>query len=107
MILTPTTHLLKLPEAAAELRVGESTMGEWVFGTRTRDPVLASFTKDKVRRVSLEDLTRFVLLNTVNPKRPDWLTAAVESEFRRQLREMIQAEFNAEAQRRGEMERAA
>lgn len=103
VIFSPTTALLKLPEAATELSVGESTLDNWVYG---KDPILASFMKDKIRRVSLQDLTRFVLLHTVRPNRPTWLTAAVESDFRKLLRQEVQAEW-LELQRRQQIERAA
>jgi hypothetical protein len=92
MIVTPATHLLKLTDVAAELRVSEATLDKWVFG---KHPVLASFKKDATRRVSVEELTRFVLLHTVRPHRPEWLTTAVESEFRNLLRDLVRQELNA------------
>ena len=97
MIIAPTTHLLTLDDVAAETGVVRRTVEEWIHA---KD--LGSFKKGGCRRVSLEHLTKFVLLHTFNPRRPEWLTAQVEGDFQKRLREMVQAEFNAEAQRRGE-----
>jgi hypothetical protein len=86
---THTTRLLKLADVATELGVSESTVQDWVYGTKEAEPVLDSFAKVKGRRVSVEDLTRFVLANTVRPHRPKWLTPEVESKFRQLLREEV------------------
>jgi hypothetical protein len=96
MIITATTHLLKLSAVAVELSVAERTVQDWVYGEH---PVLGSFTKGSVRRVSLEDLTKFILLNTLNPRRPEWLTAPVESNFQEKLREMTRLVCQAEFQK--------
>lgn len=105
MIITPTTHLLKLADVAAELSVGERTVQNWIY---EKNAPLGSFVKGSVRRVSLQDLTKFVLLNTLNPHRPDWLTAAIESDFRRMLREEMQAMWLEQQRRQGDqIERAA
>lgn len=87
MSTNATTELLSIDEAASSLNVSKSTVEKWV-----RDKDLASFKKGKNRLVSREDLTRFVLLNTVKPKRPDWLTAPVESDFRNMLRVIVKQE---------------
>lgn len=92
---------LTLDEVAAELGVGKTSVEEWV---KTRE--LSSFRKGRIRRVMREDLARFVLLNTVKARRPDWLTAPVETEFRKMLRDIVQTELNAETQRRGELQAA-
>jgi excisionase family DNA binding protein len=97
MIANATTQLLTLDEVAERLHVAKSTVEEWVYA---KD--LGSFKKGGSRRVSEEDLTKFVLANTLNPRRPAWLTAEVESKFLEQLREVIRQEINAETQRRGE-----
>lgn len=96
MIISPTTHLLKLPVVASQLSVGLRTVEEWVGGER---PVLGSFLKGSVRRVSEEDLIKFVLLNTLNPRRPDWVTAPIESHFQEKLREMTRLVCQAEFQK--------
>jgi hypothetical protein len=90
-IVSPTTHLLRVPEVAAELGVCESTVQNWIYAKAPKKPALESFVKGGVRMVSLEALTRFVLLNSVKPGRPDWLTAAVESDFRQIIRMEVQA----------------
>lgn len=87
----PTTELLPLVHVAAELGVSLTTVQQWV-----KDRDLDAFRKGSNVGISREALTRFVLLNTVRAKRPDWLTAEVESEFRRQQREMIRQEIQNE-----------
>ncbi len=84
MIFSPTTKLLTLAEVAGEVHVAKSTVGEWVY----QEECLASFRKGSIRRVSLENLTRFVILNTLNPRRPEWMTAAVQTEFEKRLEEI-------------------
>lgn len=101
MINEATTRLLTLDEAAERLGVSRRTVEEWV-----EQKALASFKKGGCRRVSEEALIKFVLLHTLNPQRPDWLTARVESEFVQKVRELVRMEFNAEAQRREEREAA-
>lgn len=102
MSTNATTELLSLDGVAAELNVSKSTVEKWVH-----DKDLASFKKGKNRLVSRESLTRFVLLNTVNPRRPDWLSAEVESRFVRQLREMVVLEVGKQvAERLGKHEMA-
>lgn len=90
-------QMLSLDAVAEVLGVSKTSVEEWV-----RTKAIASFKKGRVRRIAREDLARFVALNTVKPRRPDWLTASVESEFRRQLRELVETLFTAEAQRRRE-----
>lgn len=94
MIANATTQLLTLDEAAGRLGVSRRSVEEWITNKS-----LASFKKGGCRRVSEEALTRFVLLHTLNPQRPDWLTCQVESEFTAKLRELIRQEFATEAQR--------
>lgn len=90
--------MLTLEQVAMRLGVAKVTVERWVH-----DRDLESFLKGGVRRVSEESLTKFVLLNSVKARRPDWLTAAVESEFKGLLRQIVQAEITTEAQRhRGE-----
>jgi excisionase family DNA binding protein len=91
--MTPhaTTELLSIDAAAGELGVSKTTVEKWV-----RDKDLASFKKGKCRLISRADLTKFVILNTVRPRRPDWLTAPVESEFVEKLKGMVRQEVNAE-----------
>lgn len=91
-MISPSTHMYTLQEVADELGVGFTTVKDWVYGTEDADPALDSFNKVKGRRVSLEDLTRFVLANTVRARRPKWLTPEVESKFRGLMREMVKAE---------------
>lgn len=87
MISTATTDLLTLEAVAMRLGVSKGSVENWVSA---KD--LASFKKGGMRRVSEEELTKFVLLNTVKPKRPDWLTAAVEADFRNMLRGIVKDE---------------
>jgi excisionase family DNA binding protein len=86
MTFNATTKMLTLDEVAERLGVARRTIEEWAYN---KD--LASFKKGGCRRVSEEALTKFVLLHSLNPKRPDWLTAAVESDFRNALRASRQA----------------
>lgn len=78
------TTFLTLDQVAARLGVSRATIERWVH-----DRGLESFKKGGVRLVSEESLTRFVLLNTVKAKRPDWCTAAVETDFRNLLRRIV------------------
>jgi excisionase family DNA binding protein len=87
MTSNATTELLTLDAVAAELSVSKTSVEAWV-----RDKHLASFKKGRCLRVSREDLTKFVLANTRNPKRPDWLTAPVESDFRNLMRAIVKQE---------------
>lgn len=89
MLHNPTTEMLTLDEVAEELNVAKSSVEEWVY-----DRSLESFTKGRLRRVSRESLTKFVLLNTMKPKRPDWLTAEIESRFTQQLRQIVASIMN-------------
>jgi len=79
---------LTIDELAAELRVAKSTAEKLVA-----DLEIASFKIGKVRRIRREDLARFVLLHTLKPRRPDWLTAKVELEFTTFLRGLIKEEI--------------
>lgn len=103
---------LTLDEVAVRLGISKATIERWVAN---RD--LDSFKKGGCRLVSEESLAKFVLLNTVKAKRPDWLTAAVETDFRNLLRGLIQErvdmtvwviekKFEAEARRRAEKKAA-
>jgi excisionase family DNA binding protein len=83
-----TTKLLTLDEVAERLGVSRRTVEEWI-----ENKFLASFKKGGCRRVSEEALTKFVLLHTLNPQRPDWLTVKVESDFTQKLREIVKAEI--------------
>lgn len=96
--MNPTTHMLSLEEVADELGVSLSTVKEWV-----KKKLLASFKKGKTRRVSEQALIEFVVTNTVRPKRPDWLTASVESDFWARVAAVVKREVAVEAgKHRGE-----
>jgi excisionase family DNA binding protein len=97
MIPEATTKMLTLDGVAGRLGVSRRTVEEWVYN---KD--LAAFKKGGrgkkggCPRVSEESLAKFVLLHTLNPKRPEWLTAQVESQFVEKLREMIRVEMHNE-----------
>jgi len=95
--------LLTLDQVAAKIQIAKSTAELWVY-----QGDLASFKKGAVRRVSPEALARFIILNTLKPRRPDWLTAPIESEFRRQVRAGMatSAELDALRCQVAELERA-
>lgn len=76
--------LLDVTEAARLVGVAQSTMEAWVA-----DKTVGSFKKGRSRRIAREELVRFVLVNTLRPKRPEWLTTAVESDFQKVLREIV------------------
>lgn len=88
-MISPTTKLFSLDEVAAEIGVHRTTVEDWVTDG---DRPLGSFKKGKTRRVSLADLTAFVLGNTLKPKRPAWLTPEVERQFEARQLEMMQME---------------
>jgi excisionase family DNA binding protein len=87
----PEINMLTLDQVAEEIGVAKSTVEEWVYN---KD--LASFKKGGVRRVNREDLVRFVALNTLKPRRPDWLTAKIESDFRQLLENIIAGQVAAQ-----------
>lgn len=89
-----TTQLLTLDDVAERLKVGKSSVEEWVANLD-----LASFKKGGRRRVSEQALTEFVLLNTLKPKRPVWLTRELEEQFWNKIRDVVKQEFAIEAQR--------
>jgi excisionase family DNA binding protein len=76
--------LLTLDQVAAQLGVSKSSVEEWV---RTKS--LASFKVGRLRKVSCEELARFILANTVRSRRPDWMTDEIESEFLKRLRHLV------------------
>lgn len=82
------TTFLTLDQVAGRIDVAKSTVEEWVSTKQ-----IESFKKGKVRRVSEEALTKFVLLNTVKPRRPDWLTAEIQTEFERRLETIVDRRF--------------
>ena len=86
--LCPELDLMSLHEVADEIGVSKSSVEEWVYAEQS----LASFKKGKVRKVARADLVQFVLLNTVKPRRPDWLNPKLELEFRNLLRKMVKEE---------------
>lgn len=83
----PTTEMLTLEDVATRLKVALRSVQQWVY-----DKDLGSFHKGERRRVSEAQLTEFVLLNTVNPRRPKWLTPEIENEFVRKMREFVRCE---------------
>jgi excisionase family DNA binding protein len=84
---TAELDLMTIQEVADWLKVAKSTVEIWVYG---KD--LASFRKGKVRKIERHDVIRFVALNTIKPRRPDWLTAPLENEFRKLLTEIVSSE---------------
>lgn len=98
-------NMLTVDEVAGELGVSKTKVEGWV-----RRKEIASFLKDRVRRILREDLVRFVMLHMIHPKRAEWLTAEIETKFRRELQEMIEgivrSQLTAEMQRRGELQAA-
>lgn len=87
--------LMTLQEVADELGVSKSSVDEWVYVEQT----LPSFKKGKVRRVDRVDLVRFVMVHKLKPRRPEWLTAPLVSEFERQLRELVAGEVRSQLER--------
>jgi len=79
--------LLTIEEAARLCGVAKSTMEVWVA-----DQTVASFLKGRARRISREELARFVLLNTLKPKKPEWLTEEMVPNFRRLIGEIVATE---------------
>jgi len=94
MIENPTTSMLTLDDVAARLKVGKSSVEEWVASGE-----LGSFKKGGRRRVSEQSLNEFVLAHTFKPRRPDWLTRELEEQFWNKIREVARQEFASEAQR--------
>lgn len=96
---TETLDLMTIQAVADWLAVAKSTVETWIYN---RD--LPSFRKGGLRKINRADVVRFVMLNTIRPRRPDWLTAQAESEFKKLLAEIVAVEvrkqFQAEAQRR-------
>jgi hypothetical protein len=84
MISEATTQMLTLDEVAARLKVALRSVQQFVY-----DKDLGSFHKGERRRVSELQLVEFVLINTVNPKRPHWLTPRLESEFVEKMKDLI------------------
>jgi len=79
-----SASMLTVDEVAAQLGVSKSSVEEWV---RTKS--LASFKVGRLRKVSREELARWVLANTVRSRRPEWATAEIESEFLKLLRRLV------------------
>lgn len=85
MISAPAIpELLTIDEVVTALNVSRTSVEEWIYARE-----IASFKKGRVRKVAREDLVRFVMLNTVKARRPDWLTAQLETEFRQQLAALV------------------
>jgi excisionase family DNA binding protein len=85
MIENPTTSMLTVDDVARRLKVGQSSVEEWI-----KNLDLGSFKKGSRRRVSEQCLTEFVLVNTLKPRRPDWLTREIEEQFWRKIDERVQ-----------------
>jgi excisionase family DNA binding protein len=89
MTAEATTKMLTLDEVAERMHVAKCTVEEWVYSKK-----LASFKIGGNRRVSEEALTEFVLKHTLAPRRPEWLTTQVESQFVEKLRQIISQVVN-------------
>jgi excisionase family DNA binding protein len=104
-MISPVTKMFDYQTVADELGVHKCTVEEWV-----KDPQIGLFKMgEKIRKISQANLTEFVLGHTVNPKRPKWLTAPIECEHEKKMREWMRQEWrviNAEAQRHEEREAA-
>lgn len=96
--MNATTEMLKIDEVAAELKVGKRTVEGWLA-----DKSLSHFEVGRNVRISREELTRFVLANTKQAKRPTWLTREIETEFTKQLREMVTFEIQQHRQVAGSL----
>jgi excisionase family DNA binding protein len=77
-------QLLTIDQTAARLGVSKSTVEKWL-----RSKALASFKMGRLVRIDSEELARFIAVNTVKPRRPEWLTVQVEDQFWRRVREII------------------
>jgi hypothetical protein len=82
-------ELLTLEEAAAFARVGGTMMAGWIKGNK---PEVASFCKGRNRTVHRDSLVEFIWLNSLRPRKPDWMTPQVESDAQRLMRELVAAE---------------
>jgi excisionase family DNA binding protein len=91
MISPPSIpELMTIDEVKDALKVSKTSVEGWIYARE-----IASFKKGRHRKVAREDLVRFVMLNTIKARRPDWLTAQLETEFRKMLADIVAAQVRA------------